>query len=613
MNIDPKTWSAARRALEKALVLYLDDPNVALIDLGLRTRSADQHRLEPELAVRIHLRRKLLDAAFQAWAVAESHRVIEAQRLGFAVDVPEAIYRLDWWQATSTRAEELCDSRPFLAGGLALSNPHDHRRGTLGGKVRDRQSGAEMLLSSWHVLSGAEPGEQEMQLGSLIARAADGEAETIAEYQRSAIHCGLDAAVAQLRSLKPLRHEQIGIGPVTGVTIPQLGMRVIKSGAGTGVTRGVITGVLGYAMHLYGSTNHVVGPLVHIAPEAPEQPLSGAGDSGAWWLESSTRRAVALHFASSTAPRFALAFSMPEVLKALEVDIVSAPEEEAAWPLSSPAVAVTMPAATEEEALARKALDYPAVADLDEEAYDSAAPPFVAELETPKRRRLRVAAIEVAAFTLAVVWGPAAIELHKHLQRSQQHQRVQLDGLQDHAQKLQAIQQSDSLRQLDLERARRMIDRLAPKLESALRLSLADEIERMTRKYPQLNIELICATITFEASWNPNAVSWAGAMGLMQIMPATGIYLAEAEGIPWTSAEEVLFNPNYNLRLGCRYLAMLIDMYGMEAGLAGYNAGERWAGRWQLHGGGAEGMPAETAAYVPGIMHIYKKYQNTRH
>jgi soluble lytic murein transglycosylase-like protein len=66
--------------------------------------------------------------------------------------------------------------------------------------------------------------------------------------------------------------------------------------------------------------------------------------------------------------------------------------------------------------------------------------------------------------------------------------------------------------------------------------------------------------------------------------------------------EQILFNPVYNIRLGCRYLAGLVETYGIEAGLAGYNGGERCAEIWQRKGT----LPRETVFYVPSILKIYR-------
>jgi endonuclease G len=210
-----------------------------------------------------------------------------------------------------------------LRGGISISNANSFGFGTLGGKVRDRQSGDELLLSNWHVLVGswfAKPG-----LSICQPALVDGGSETnpVATYTRHAMDANLDAAVAKLNGERPLRNEQLEIGAVAGAAVPQLGAKVIKSGRRTGVTSGIITGVEGYTKQLYAGMAHIIRNVVHIAPEAPGEEISAPGDSGSWWLERSAWRAVGLHFAGSNAPEFGLALSMPKVLEALNVEIAA--------------------------------------------------------------------------------------------------------------------------------------------------------------------------------------------------------------------------------------------------------------------------------------------------
>lgn len=134
----------------------------------------------------------------------------------------------------------------------------------------------------------------------------------------------------------------------------------------------------------------------------------------------------------------------------------------------------------------------------------------------------------------------------------------------------------------------------------------------MSVKYTNLDVDLICATITHESAltWNPEIKSHAGAIGLMQIMPATGMYLARFEEITWTSAEEILEDPIYNIRMGSRYLSTLISYYDLEGGLAAYNGGEKTASRW-LANNKADGiLYAETRDYIPAVKKLYKKFQD---
>jgi soluble lytic murein transglycosylase len=156
-----------------------------------------------------------------------------------------------------------------------------------------------------------------------------------------------------------------------------------------------------------------------------------------------------------------------------------------------------------------------------------------------------------------------------------------------------------------------IIDQYNPTMSSGLKYEIAKEIHNVSIKYENLNIDLICATITHESAgtWSPDITSKAGAMGLMQVMPTTGMFVAVYEDITWTSAEDILFNPIYNIRIGSRYLSSLISLYDVDGGLAAYNGGERRAALW-LGSGKANGILAEeTEKYVPAIMRLYDEYQ----
>lgn len=103
---------------------------------------------------------------------------------------------------------------------------------------------------------------------------------------------------------------------------------------------------------------------------------------------------------------------------------------------------------------------------------------------------------------------------------------------------------------------------------------------------------LVKSMMMAESSGNPNALSSAGAMGLMQLMPAT----AESLGItnPW--------DPAQNIMGGTRYLRGLLDRFGdPELAVAAYNAGPGAVRKFN-------GVPPypETQGYVARVMSNWK-------
>ncbi|MEO6565349.1 MAG: lytic transglycosylase domain-containing protein [Casimicrobiaceae bacterium] len=90
-----------------------------------------------------------------------------------------------------------------------------------------------------------------------------------------------------------------------------------------------------------------------------------------------------------------------------------------------------------------------------------------------------------------------------------------------------------------------------------------------------LEPSLIKAMIAVESAFEPQAVSPKGALGLMQIMPATGERYGVAANAKRT-LEQQLFDPATNLRVGTRYLRDLLQRFdqNLDLALAAYNAGE---------------------------------------
>ncbi|WP_299657012.1 lytic transglycosylase domain-containing protein [uncultured Tateyamaria sp.] len=100
----------------------------------------------------------------------------------------------------------------------------------------------------------------------------------------------------------------------------------------------------------------------------------------------------------------------------------------------------------------------------------------------------------------------------------------------------------------------------------------------------------IRAVIEVESAGNPRAVSHAGAMGLMQIMPGTWAELRAAYGLG-----EDPFDPRDNILAGTAYLRQMYDRFGSPGFLAAYNAGPT---RYQEHVDTGRALPLETRNYL---------------
>ncbi len=123
--------------------------------------------------------------------------------------------------------------------------------------------------------------------------------------------------------------------------------------------------------------------------------------------------------------------------------------------------------------------------------------------------------------------------------------------------------------------------------------------DQLTRRAEPQNLDpyLVAGLIRQESEFNQLAVSRAGAMGLMQLMPATGKETFRRLGIPgFTRAK--LHNPDISMRLGTFHLKETLDQFSqLEVALAAYNAGPNRAKEWITWGDFKE--PAEFVETIP--------------
>lgn len=138
----------------------------------------------------------------------------------------------------------------------------------------------------------------------------------------------------------------------------------------------------------------------------------------------------------------------------------------------------------------------------------------------------------------------------------------------------------------------------------------------LCEKY-ELDPLLVASQIRAESSFNPRARSPVGAVGLMQIMPSTAVWL----GFIKEGEEAKLFNPYLNLRIGCHYDAWLRKYWSKRGWegiwldllvVASYNAGAGRVRRDLERGQGFEEgfrhFPHETQRYCQKIMGFRIEY-----
>lgn len=126
-----------------------------------------------------------------------------------------------------------------------------------------------------------------------------------------------------------------------------------------------------------------------------------------------------------------------------------------------------------------------------------------------------------------------------------------------------------------------------------------DPTIRSVAKIYELPHTLLHAVITAESSYNPDAISRAGAVGLMQLMPET----AKQYGVSNRR------DPKQNIYGGSRYLRYLLKLFknDLRLALAAYNAGEGTVKKY----GNKIPPYKETQNYVKKVIKYYKQYRSS--
>jgi soluble lytic murein transglycosylase-like protein len=98
--------------------------------------------------------------------------------------------------------------------------------------------------------------------------------------------------------------------------------------------------------------------------------------------------------------------------------------------------------------------------------------------------------------------------------------------------------------------------------------SVFDDLFKANARLFNINSNLPKAIAKVESNWNPDAVGLAGELGIMQILPFTGVWLG-------FDALQLMI-PAVNIECGCKYLRWLADTYGekTEDMVSAYNQGQ---------------------------------------
>ncbi|QRN93278.1 transglycosylase SLT domain-containing protein [Archangium violaceum] len=129
--------------------------------------------------------------------------------------------------------------------------------------------------------------------------------------------------------------------------------------------------------------------------------------------------------------------------------------------------------------------------------------------------------------------------------------------------------------------------------------------------------DLLQALMREESALDPKALSWAGALGLTQLMPSTAQAVARQLKLKKVTNQSLL-EPDVNIKLGAHYLGSLVKRFSGHTPFAvgGYNAGPLAIDRWRADRPGmpldawVEEVPiAETRGYIKRVLRSYNTYQ----
>jgi len=146
-------------------------------------------------------------------------------------------------------------------------------------------------------------------------------------------------------------------------------------------------------------------------------------------------------------------------------------------------------------------------------------------------------------------------------------------------------------------------------------MTYKEEIQFFSREYG-VKSALVASVANVESSFDEEAISNKGAVGVMQLIPSTAQWIANKIGVEFSN--EKLLQGEFNLQLGAYYLAYLIDYFKNEKlGICAYNAGQGNVSSWLKNkeyssdGKTLNKIPfKETKNYLNKVYKNYNYYKN---
>ena len=280
-------------------------PNVTSVGIGHKQKAG---KTKKTVALQFSVSRKLTLQDLRKESIPAIPRSMLFEGEQIVTDVVERQYAVTYVRVQLQPKPARKTRQDPIRGGISVAHVAVSA-GTLGAIVRDTASGAALMLSNWHVLSGVTG-----KVGDVIVQPGPFDDNNTARNRAGQLlrsHLGLagDCAVASIEGRKvALDQLELGVS-IDSIGKPELGDLVVKSGRTTGVTYGLVSRIEGlFKLNYDGLGEKTIGGFeIKPSPDhpAPGNEISKGGDSGSAWLGVEPRSGkigstmLGLHFAGS--------------------------------------------------------------------------------------------------------------------------------------------------------------------------------------------------------------------------------------------------------------------------------------------------------------------------